>query len=79
MSCERIVVGGVSAIVCTRGRKNRRQCRWCGRGAAFACDATKRSRTCSAPMCAEHAREAGPDTHHCPDHAAMLGLFGASA
>lgn len=73
MSCERFVANGVSGFICRRGVKPR-QCRWCGRAAVFLCDAPKGSRTCSAPMCPDHAREAGPDTHHCPTHAPVLGL-----
>lgn len=74
MSCEVIVLpDGARAIVCTRAK--RRQCRWCGKTAPFACDAPRGKRACNAPMCAEHAREVGPDTHHCPEHRDVLGLF----
>jgi len=61
MPCEKIIVNGhVEAIVCSRTR--RRRCRWCENWAPFLCDGpkpAKKSRTCDAPMCADHRNHVG--------------------
>lgn len=49
----------------------------CPTAAALQCDfALGAGRTCDAYICAAHAREVGPDLHHCPKHAVhQAGLF----
>ena len=70
MSCEHIQLpnGGV-AIIC--GMRGRRKFCACGRACAFECDwkvREKKSGTCDAPICAQHAKQVGPDKHLCPLH-----------
>jgi len=61
-------------FVCSRGGRaaKAKPCVTCGAPSAFLCDgpkpakSRKRSPTCDAPICADHATEIGPDAHHCP-------------
>lgn len=73
MTCEWIQVPGGVVVLCSRGRRSRTACRFCGvPGAQLLCDApvVRRgaARTCDAPMCARCAHELGPDRHVCPRH-----------
>jgi hypothetical protein len=70
MSCEHIKLpDGNFAIICgMRGKK--RFCA-CGRAADLLCDwkvKEKKSGTCDLPICAQHAKQVGPDKHLCPQH-----------
>lgn len=69
MPCTPVNLVGITAIVCTRGRRLR--C-ICGAQPAFQCDAPtkRRSGTCDRHLCARCATETGPDKHLCPKHAA---------
>lgn len=74
MRCQRVKIGDTVAIVCSSRPKTRR-CRWCTLKATLLCDhpvniTGRKAKTCDAPMCGHHARQAGPDLHHCPDHQA---------
>ena len=70
MGCEQVPLeGGGVAIVCgARGRSKR--CRWCSSKATLLCDypVAGGGKTCSAPMCAQHALERARDFHVCPEH-----------
>lgn len=71
MVCERVSLpGGGAAIVCSPGRRKRCAC---GKPAPFLCDwkvPSRRTGTCDAPICADHATAPAPDKHLCPAHAA---------
>lgn len=75
MQCRAVKVGEVTAIVCGKF-KEAAKCRWCGRPSTKLCDYPLSSRgeladgkTCDAPMCDAHARNAGPNKDLCPEHA----------
>ncbi len=64
IACSRGTMGG-KPVCCMPG---------CSRAAAHLCDwklkGRKAGETCSAPICASHALEVGPEKHLCPAHAA---------
>ncbi|RKE35242.1 hypothetical protein B0G76_1303 [Paraburkholderia sp. BL23I1N1] len=63
--------GGVSGIVCTRGRERTPRCSvpGCKEPSGFQCDYQVRaSKTCDRHLCAVHAHQVGADTHFCPTH-----------
>ena len=71
--------GGFVAHV-KMAKQRRRQCcgteggRPCPTGAGFQCDFQMApGKTCDAWCCDAHAREVGPDVHHCPAHAGRQG------
>ena len=60
---------GTVGIIC--GVRHKRQFCACGRESSLLCDwkvKGKKSGTCDAPICEQHALEAGPDKHLCPQH-----------
>lgn len=61
--------GGVTGIVCTRGR--RRPCAFCKATASKLCDgpppAKSRKKNCDKPLCTTHAAPDGPERDLCPD------------
>lgn len=60
---------GSFAIIC--GPRLKPKFCACGREAHLLCDwkvKKKKSGTCDAPICDEHARNVGPDKHLCPKH-----------
>ena len=80
MNCTHIALpGGGFAIVCGRDGRSRPapRCRWCvSRPGAFQCDwKLGNGRTCDKHVCAEHAFEAGPDRHLCPEHREAYRLW----
>jgi len=75
VSCERVkFADGSVGIVCTRGGRDTRPCRWCGNPRVALCDfpilGARGATTCSAPMCQEHRHPVRPgaDLDYCPDH-----------
>jgi hypothetical protein len=72
--------GGIRAHV-KMARPPRRSCsaEGCTRWATKLCDfAVGPKRTCSKPICDQHAQSVGPDLDHCPVHAGrQSGLFTA--
>ncbi len=63
--------GGISGIICTRGRKRSHRCSvdGCNAPSSFQCDyQTKPGKTCDRHLCAVHAHLVGADTHFCPTH-----------
>lgn len=63
--------GGISGIVCTRGRKRAPRCSvvGCNATSCFQCDHRNRlGKTCDRNLCAVHAHQVGEDTHLCPSH-----------
>ena len=74
MGCDRFdLPGGGYAIVCSRGPRPKRPCRWCKDAHEFLCDhvvqdSGRTGKTCDAPMCRVHAKQIGRDRHACPDH-----------
>ncbi|MGH9496004.1 MAG: hypothetical protein ACRD3B_13475 [Candidatus Sulfotelmatobacter sp.] len=68
--CEQIELpGGGFAIIC--GTRHKRQFCACGRECQFLCDwkvPGKKSGTCDKPICAQHAKQVGPEKHLCPEH-----------
>ena len=70
MHCEHVKLpDGTAAIVCTSHRPRYRRCRVCGTIAKLQCDwKTGGGKTCDRDLCAEHAKEVGPDKHLCPEH-----------
>lgn len=65
--------GGISGIVCSRGRKHVHRCsvEGCSAPSGFQCDyLTKPGKTCDRHLCATHAHQVGPDAHFCPAHLA---------
>lgn len=79
MSCDVKRAGDVTMIVCGSRRKATAvfcvACLSTGtkRAAPYLCDGPRldgRPGTCSKGACHEHARETGPNTHACRDHAA---------
>lgn len=78
MPCNRVNVGGVTAIVCTSGRRKR--CR-CGKPATLECDwkvPKRKSGTCDKPICSSCAISPAPGKDICPDHAEDLKAWLAS-
>jgi hypothetical protein len=73
--------GGISGIVCTRGRKRAPRCSVAGCKAisGFQCDyPVTPGKSCDRHLCAKHAHEIGSDMHRCPEHigaAAQNDLF----
>jgi hypothetical protein len=71
MPCEVIhLPGGGTAIVCSRGRRQRCAC---GKPATLLCDwkvKGKRSGTCDKPLCASCSHSPAPEKDLCPEHAA---------
>ena len=70
--------GGISGIVCTRGRKSVTRCSvaGCTAPSSFQCDhPTKSGKTCDRHLCAKHAHEIGSDLHRCPEHLSQGELF----
>jgi hypothetical protein len=71
--CERIQLpGGGVAIICGLRGSKPKFCA-CGRPAKFECDwkvskDVRKSGTCDAPICAQHAKEVAPGKHLCPLH-----------
>ncbi len=60
---------GTVGIIC--GTRQRRKFCACGRAADLLCDwkvREKKSGTCDAPICPQHAKQVGPDKHLCPLH-----------
>lgn len=69
MVCERVNVGGTSAIVC--GPRRRRPRCACGRPATLECDwkvPSRKSGTCDAPICDRCTTSPAPDKDICPAH-----------
>lgn len=63
--------GGISGIVCTRGRKRAPRCSvaGCNAPSGFQCDhCAKSGKTCDRHLCAVHAHQVGDDVHFCPTH-----------
>ena len=74
MPCERVLIGGSEAIVCSRGRRQRpKRCGWCRRESTRLCDwpMDYSGRTCDKPVCDEHAHSVGEDRDLCPAHAPL--------
>lgn len=71
MPCSHVKLpGGVSAIVCTSGRRKRCAC---GKPSTRLCDwkvPGKKSGTCDQPICAGCTHVPAPDKDLCPKHAA---------
>lgn len=77
MSCDHVTIGGMHAIVCSRGVRWKRPklCQHCTEISGFQCDwilardknrqPTKR---CDMHLCGVHATEVAPDKHLCPLH-----------
>lgn len=83
MGCTRLDLGsGHVAIICSRGRKPRATCAFCGaKGAGLLCDfQIGAKKTCDRAMCSRCAKHVGPDRDLSPPHAnaetAQLSLFG---
>jgi hypothetical protein len=77
MPCEPFKVDDAVGIVCTRSRK--RTCRWCTRRAHLLCDGAspgRKSGTCDAPICPDHATHVGHNRDLCPDCNATPALIG---
>lgn len=70
MHCSHVKLpGGVSAIVCTSGRRQVKHCTACDRVAPFLCDwKVTGGKTCDLPICAGHAEEVAENKHLCPKH-----------
>lgn len=79
MVCERVSLpGGGAAIVCSSGRRKRCAC---GKSAPFLCDwkvPSRRTGTCDAPICADHATEPAPNKHLCPTHTEAYAAWQAA-
>ncbi len=71
MTCLRVPLeGGGVAIVCG-GHRRVASCEHCGKPHAFLCDwKVGADRTCDKKLCGDHAQEAAPGKHLCPDHQA---------
>lgn len=70
MTCERVNIGGVTAIVC--GPRRRRPRCGCGRPASLECDwkvPSRKSGTCDAPICERCAVSPAPEKDLCAVHA----------
>lgn len=74
--------GGITAIVCSRGRRRPRSCAHCGKPSSKLCDFERKVpeirdgqqrlvvKTCDKPLCDACAVSVGPDRDYCPDHKA---------
>lgn len=63
---------GSVGIIC--GARRKRQFCACGRECEFLCDwkvSAKKSGTCDAPICRQHAKQVAPEKHLCPLHQRM--------
>jgi hypothetical protein len=74
MACELETdeTGRVTAIVCTRGRRRPKPCRWCKNPGTRLCDYKVGGKTCDAPLCGDHAKSLQGGLDHCPDHARRI-------
>ena len=70
MGCESIkTANGLTAIVCTRGRRKAQRCFACHLAGSFQCDwKLSKTKTCDRHICPEHAKEVATDKHLCPEH-----------
>ncbi len=77
MHCTRVrLPGGFFAFLCGTDTGRIQACRWCETGAPFLCDwKVAPGRTCDAPICGDHAFEAGPEKHLCPEHRESYRLW----
>jgi hypothetical protein len=77
--------GGISGIVCTRGRPRVPRCSvpGCNAPSGYQCDyRIEQAKTCDRHLCAVHAHQIGADAHFCPTHLSQSSkpqgdLFGA--
>ena len=81
MGCDKVDLGGFTAIVCRRG--GRRRAASCGlpgcdrehtRLCAFELSGTRSHKTCDAKQCDGHATNVGPERDYCPAHAKQMAL-----
>ncbi|NUX55962.1 hypothetical protein FSB65_21475 [Paraburkholderia sp. JPY418] len=66
---------GAAGFICTRDRRTGRRCSvdGCRAPSGFQCDyPVSPRRTCDRHLCAQHAHEAAPDVHYCPEHFAQF-------
>lgn len=72
MVCQRVDIGGITAIVCgPRPRAKRCRAEGCQRAGQLLCDwKTGPGKTCDMPICSGHAQDVAPDKHLCPTHQA---------
>jgi hypothetical protein len=76
MTCETVKLpGGITAIVCGRGRKKPKPCICCGKPSTKLCDFRTGERThaqgwitCDKPLCDACAVRGGTNIDYCPDH-----------
>lgn len=88
MTCEHVKMpGGITAIVCSRGRRGKKPkaCAFCGKPSSLLCDFKRRApeisggvqrlvdKTCDKPLCVACAVSVGEDLDHCPDHKPRAG------
>lgn len=78
MPCYHIRMSdGTTAIVCADGSKAKK-CVECSRESKFLCDwkmPERKSGTCDAPICRDHALEVASDKHLCPWHQKAYELW----
>ena len=69
MPCTRVRMEGVTAIVCSRGRRQLVRCgvQGCAAAAEYQCDyPAGDGQTCDRHLCKRHAGIVGKDQHYCP-------------
>lgn len=69
MGCEHVKLpGGMTAIVCTRGRSKVKRCS-CGRVGTLLCDwKVGNGKTCDVPICEQCAEHVAEDKDLCKEH-----------
>ena len=70
MPCNTVIVGGLSATICTRGRRRIKACCVCGAPAPYGCDWKVPDGTCDKPLCERHTLQPAVGKDLCPEHAA---------
>lgn len=74
MACEPFNIPGMgTGIICSRGVRSKK-CQFCGGRCTKECDypSHKKSGTCDARMCDQHATPGGEEIDYCPDHAPFV-------
>lgn len=72
MACEPVkTADGITAIVCTLGKKKKDPCHICRKPATVLCDhpvTTRPSGTCDQPCCRTHSENVGENKDYCLSH-----------
>lgn len=69
MPCRAINIGGHLIIACGGRRAKPKPCSVCSAPGGYLCDwPLSATKTCDAPLCAEHRQRWSPGVDYCPKH-----------